>query len=100
MELAIGVILLIGISFWLGWQFRRTWEDHKQETKTLIDKEKCNELEVIHHTDNLDVYECINCGALADDDPDLIVHYKTCKKGESKKWEKFYDQEGIDNAKD
>jgi len=37
-------------------------------------------------------HQCNNCGAYADS-PERIKHYKNCKQGESKKWEKFYEED-------
>ena len=53
-------------------------------------------LEVTHlvEGDFLDIYQCNNCGAHADRAAD-IKHYPTCKPGESKKWEKFYDETNM-----
>ena len=38
-----------------------------------------------------DVCVCNNCGQHSDK-PENIVHCKTCKAGESKKWEKYYEK--------
>jgi hypothetical protein len=44
------------------------------------------------------VYVCDNCGAHAFDKPEDIVHAKTCKPGECRWWEKYYnEQEEGDN---
>ena len=38
-----------------------------------------------------DVYVCDNCGAYAPPHK-TIKHHTTCRKGESKYWEKFYNE--------
>ena len=38
-----------------------------------------------------DVCVCNNCGAHAETEAG-IKHFKTCKPGEAKKWEKFYEE--------
>lgn len=47
-----------------------------------------DELTYIH---DADVYVCDNCGAF-NAHPYKIEHHKGCKKGEAKKWEKFYSE--------
>jgi hypothetical protein len=37
------------------------------------------------------VYSCTNCGAHSLESPKDIKHYTGCKPGESKRWEKFYE---------
>lgn len=38
-----------------------------------------------------DICVCNNCGAYASSEK-LVKHYKTCRPGESKHWEKFYEE--------
>ena len=38
---------------------------------------------------DLDIYQCIDCGAYADKEND-IKHHDSCTEGEAKKWENFY----------
>lgn len=38
-----------------------------------------------------DVCVCNNCGAHASSEK-KVKHYKTCRAGESKRWENFYNQ--------
>lgn len=35
---------------------------------------------------------CDNCGSHAANEDD-IIHHSTCKLGESKKWEEFYEEQ-------
>lgn len=42
------------------------------------------------------VWSCNNCGAHAEKVED-IKHHKGCTPGESKKWEKFYSEQGSDD---
>lgn len=37
------------------------------------------------------VISCNDCGAYAESEK-KVVHHKTCKDGESEKWEKFYEK--------
>lgn len=37
------------------------------------------------------MHVCDNCGAQASS-PNSIGHYATCKSGESKRWEKYYNK--------
>lgn len=45
--------------------------------------------EVTWVDDNICV--CDNCGAFADSE-EKIEHYKDCKPGESKRWQKYYSE--------
>jgi uncharacterized C2H2 Zn-finger protein len=40
---------------------------------------------------NVDKWQCINCGALADTVQE-IKHFPGCNPGEAKKWEDFYNE--------
>jgi len=42
------------------------------------------------HIEEAGVHQCINCGAYAKE-IDQIKHYESCKPGEAKKWEMFYE---------
>jgi len=42
-------------------------------------------------TEDYTVYSCNNCGAHSLESPKDIKHYARCKPGESKRWEKFYE---------
>ena len=44
------------------------------------------------------IYCCNNCGAYSSSKKD-IKHHFNCKKGESKKWEKIYDEENKEKIK-
>jgi len=37
------------------------------------------------------VHVCNDCGAYAES-PEQVEHHLTCKPGESKRWEKFYEE--------
>lgn len=43
------------------------------------------------YIDEADVYVCDNCGAFAAPG-EIIVHHTTCRAGEAKYWEKFYNE--------
>lgn len=43
------------------------------------------------YLDEIGIYSCNNCGACASS-INAIKHYTTCKKGEAKKWENFYEK--------
>lgn len=52
-------------------------------------------IEWLHQVTKIDKYFCCdNCGASAERIKD-IEHYATCKRGESKRWEKYYNQPDI-----
>lgn len=38
-----------------------------------------------------DIWSCNDCGAYADK-PENVKHHESCVPGESKKWEKFYEE--------
>lgn len=38
------------------------------------------------------IYVCNDCGAYSSSER-TVKHHKTCSAGESKRWEKFYDEE-------
>jgi hypothetical protein len=42
-------------------------------------------------TEDYTVYSCNNCGAHSLKSPKDIKHHDTCKPGDSKRWEKFYE---------
>jgi hypothetical protein len=42
-----------------------------------------------------EICSCNNCGAFASS-PEKIKHFDTCRRGEAKKWEKFYIEAGLD----
>lgn len=48
--------------------------------------------------DYLDIWQCNDCGAYADTEA-KIVHYETCRPGESQEWEDYY-QGVIDHYED
>jgi hypothetical protein len=48
-----------------------------------------NNYEYTRIDDNL--YQCNDCGAYSED-PREVKHFATCKPGESKYWEKFYEE--------
>ena len=41
--------------------------------------------------DDIQIHVCNNCGAYHESVED-IPHHATCKKGEAKRWEKFYSE--------
>jgi len=43
--------------------------------------------------EEMDLYQCMDCGAHAEDEDD-IQHYPACVPGESKWWQQFYAKEG------
>lgn len=43
------------------------------------------------YIDEANIFVCDNCGAYADT-IDRINHHSSCRHGESKKWEKFYNK--------
>jgi hypothetical protein len=45
------------------------------------------------------VWQCNDCGAYADK-PDKVKHHATCKPGESARWQKYYEEEDIIEAKE
>ena len=53
--------------------------------------EKLNKMPEVTWVED-DICVCNNCGAYAPSEKE-IKHYKTCKPGESKKWEEIYSQE-------
>jgi len=50
-----------------------------------------NSVEVTH-IEEANAYVCNNCGAYSTKE-ETINHYPSCKKGESKRWEKFYKEQ-------
>lgn len=50
------------------------------------------------YIEEADVHVCNNCGAHSAS-IDTINHYPACKKGESKKWEKFYSKNNDEEVK-
>ena len=42
--------------------------------------------------DNEHIHQCNDCGAYADSE-EAVRHHKTCKPGESKRWEEFYGKD-------
>ncbi len=47
------------------------------------------------HIEEADVYVCDNCGAYAPPEK-TIIHHATCRAGECKHWEKFYNEDQYD----
>ena len=43
-----------------------------------------------------DICVCDNCGAYAKKETEL-KHHKTCRQGESKRWEKIYEEASEDD---
>lgn len=41
--------------------------------------------------DDIDIWQCINCGAYAEKKED-IDHFPSCSPGEAKRWEEFYSK--------
>ena len=50
------------------------------------------------YIDEADVYVCNNCGAFAASGK-TITHYTTCRAGEAKYWEKFYNEDNRQKDK-
>jgi hypothetical protein len=41
---------------------------------------------------------CDDCGAQSEINKTEVVHYESCKLGEAKRWEKFYEEAGKEEA--
>ena len=55
--------------------------------------------ETTYYMSDIDYYVCDNCGAYSSEVKD-IPHYDTCKKGEAKKWEKYYKDNPLRDIDD
>ena len=55
-----------------------------------------DEMTYVDLEDDEGVWQCDNCGAFElvkkGEKPTNIEHYKSCKPGEAKRWEKFYSE--------
>ena len=58
------------------------------ENLNLLEVDKLDAVPGVHG----DIYTCINCGANSFESPRAIEHYSSCKPGESKRWEEYYNQ--------
>ena len=64
---------------------------NKEFAKWLAEKHECTYIGPDESGLDEDIFVCNNCGAHAET-IESISHHNTCKKGEAKKWEKFYEE--------
>lgn len=57
---------------------------------TKMHKEEAEKNECTYAGEGIHMFICNNCGAQSEN-IETINHHNTCKNGEAKKWEKFYE---------
>lgn len=89
-----------------GWNLGEMESNHravKEKAEAFVAGAECNDEDEVTEIPNVG-FQCNNCGAHARR-VSAIQHFDTCKPGESKRWEEYYndipeDEEGFPNVSD